>query len=78
MGQKAKNAGKKKQMPPKAKVSCVPKNLITCSDTPEAHEAIRELIMDYTSSGFDLYGNKCGHQQRNFSGIKYKNHYQEF
>ena len=70
MGQKAKNAGKKKQMPPKKKVSCLPRDLtFKISDTPEAHYAFREL---FSSSNRTLSGKKCGGKTRNYN-VLYSN-----
>ena len=65
MGQKSKNAGKKKHAPPKAKVSCIPKDTaFRLTDTPEAHRAFRELL---SLCNTDLKGKKCSHAQRNYN-----------
>jgi len=69
MGQKAKNAGKKKQMPPKAKVSTLPKTAIKISDTLEAEYAFRELM---SISNTTLEGKKCSHTHKNYN-VKNKN-----
>lgn len=55
MGQKSKNAGKKKQMPAKAKVSCLPHNRYLCSSTPEARKAFLDIFL---ASGVDVDGTR--------------------
>jgi len=53
MGQKSKNAGKKKQMPPKKKVSCIPKHTaFRVTDTPEANCVFRELLENSVQKRF--------------------------
>ncbi len=71
MGQKSKNAGKKKNAPPKAKVSCTPRDTtFRVTDTPEAYNALRELV---SSCSMSMSGKKCSQKQRNYKFKCYAN-----
>jgi len=65
MGQKAKNAGKKKQAPAKVKVCCIPRDTaFKITDTPEAHYTLRELL---SFDNITLKGKKSSHKHKNYN-----------